>query len=193
MPETGFVRQLRHAGLARLALALVGTHIAQYVLFILSWWAIGQSLLQGRPSAGWLVAWGLLLATIVPLRMLATWYQGRLGVIVGTLLKRRLLFGAMRMKPDAVRTHGVGALLDRSMEAESVEEFGMNGGIASALTVLELVLAGVVLAAGAGGGWHVLALFLWLVLTMTIGYQLTSARAHWTDRQISLTGPTKLA
>jgi ATP-binding cassette subfamily B protein len=190
LPETSFWRQLRHAGLVRLALLLVGAHAMQFVLFLLSWWAIGLALLQGRASVGWLTAWAILLATVIPLRMLATWYQGRLGVEVGALLKRRLLFGAMRMDPDTIRHEGVGRLLGRSLEAEMVEIFGMNGGIASVLTIIEIAMAGVVLAVGAAGVWHAAALLVWLIVALWIGGRLASARAGWTERRIDLTEAT---
>ncbi|HWN71585.1 MAG TPA: hypothetical protein VNM90_28300, partial [Haliangium sp.] len=61
-PEARFSRQLAQAGLLRLALVLVGAHVAHYALYLLSWWAIGVGLLAGRSSVGWLIAWaGLLL------------------------------------------------------------------------------------------------------------------------------------
>lgn len=189
-PEARFSRQLAKAGLLRPALLLVIAHAAQYALYLLSWWAIGMGLLQGRLSVGWLVAWAGLLVTTIPLRMMATWYQGRLAVGAGTLLKRRLLHGAMRMDADIVRHEGVGGLLGRSMEAEQVENFGLSGGIASALALVEIAMAGAVLAAGAGGPWHALGLGLWLALGLWVGGRLWRSRAAWTDHRIALTETT---
>lgn len=189
-PEARFSRQLGQAGLLRPALLLVGAHAAQYALYLLSWWAIGVGLLQGRSSAGWLMAWAGLLLTTMPLRMLATWYQGRLAVGAGTLLKRRLLHGAMRMHPDTVRHEGVGGFLGRSMEAEQVEHLSLSGGIASALALVELAMAGVVLAAGAGGAWHALGLGLWMALVLLVGTRLSRSRVAWTDCRIALTDTT---
>jgi ATP-binding cassette subfamily B protein len=189
-PEARFSRQLTRAGLLRPAVSLVGVHAAQYTLYLLSWWAIGIGLLQGRSSVGWLVAWAGLLLTSVPLRVLGTWYQGRLAVGVGTLLKRRLLHGAMRMPPDTVRHEGVGGFLGRSIEAEQVESFGLTGGMASALAVIEIVMAGAVLAAGAGGMWHAVGLGLWLALALWLGVRLGRSRAAWTDARIDLTDTT---
>ena len=186
-PEARFSRQVVKAGLLRPALSLVGAHVAQYALYLLSWWAIGVGLLQGRLSVGWLLAWAGLLVTTVPLRMVATWYQGRLAVGVGTLLKRRLLHGAMRMDSDIVRHEGVGGLLGRSMEAEQVENFGLSGGIASALALIELVMACAVLAAGAGGLGHALGLGLWLAFGLWVGSRLWRSHAAWTDCRIALT------
>lgn len=187
LPEAPFVEQMRRAGLVRLAAALIGAHVLQYAAFLMSWWAVGHSLLAGRLSTGWLLAWALLLITTVPLRMCVTWLEGRLGVGLGTLLKRRLLFGAMRMRADTVRTQGAGELLGRSIDAEMVEVSAMRGGIAGALAVLELLLAAAVLAQGAGGWWHVLALGLWLLFTLVSSYRLAGATERWTDSRIALT------
>lgn len=189
-PEARFPRQLGQIGLLRPALLLVGAHVAQYALFLLSWWAIGVGLLQGRSSVGWVMAWAGLLLTTIPLRMMAAWYQGRLAVGVGTLLKRRLLHGAMRMHPDTVRHEGVGGFLGRSMEAEQVEYLVLSGGIASALAMVEIVMACVVLVAGAGGAWHGLGLGLWLALVLLVGRRLWRSRVAWTDCRIDLTDTT---
>jgi hypothetical protein len=45
-------------------------HAVQYGLWILSWWLLGRGALAGRLDRGWLLAWILLLLTLVPLRIL---------------------------------------------------------------------------------------------------------------------------
>jgi ATP-binding cassette subfamily B protein len=189
-PEARFSRQLVQAGLLRPALVLVGAHVTHYALYLLSWWAIGVGLLAGRSSVGWLIAWAGLLLTAIPLRLLVTWYQGRLAVGAGTLLKRRLLHGAMRMHPDTVRHEGVGGFLGRSMEVEQVEYFGLSGGMASVLAFIEIAIACAVLAAGAGGPWHAAALGLWLGLALGLASRLWRSRGAWTDSRLDLTDTT---
>ena len=186
-PEARFSRQMARAGLVRPALSLVGAHVAQYALYLASWWAIGVGLLQGRSSVGWLLAWAGLLLTAIPLRLLTVWQQGRFALGLGTLLKRRLLHGAMRMRPDDLRHQGVGGFLGRSMEAEQVESVGLSGGIASALALLEIIMAGAVLAGGAGGPWHAAGLALWLALALWMGVGLARRRAAWNQGRIDLT------
>src|ERR687888_522752 len=61
---------------------------------------LGQGALQGRLDLGWLLAWALLLVTLVPFRLLATWSQGRLAIGAGGLLKQRLLYGALRLEQE---------------------------------------------------------------------------------------------
>jgi ATP-binding cassette subfamily B protein len=189
-PEARFSRQLGHAGLLRPALSLLGAHVTYYALYLMSWWAIGVGLLAGRSSVGWLLAWAGLLLSAVPLHLLVTWYQGRIAVGAGTLLKRRLLHGAMRMPPDTVRHEGIGGFLGRAMEVEQVEHLGLSGGMASVLSLIELTLAGAVLWAGAGGPWHAAALALWLALTFWMGRRLFRSRGAWTDCRLDLTDTT---
>src|SRR5439155_10785670 len=85
-PGTSFWQQMHHMRLPRRLLALVGTHTIQYLLWLVSWWMIGQGALQGRLDWGWLLAWALLLLTLIPLRLLATWLQGLIAIGAGGLL-----------------------------------------------------------------------------------------------------------
>jgi hypothetical protein len=57
----------------------------------------------------------------------------------------------MRLDLDAMRDQGVGAFLGRTIEAEAVERMALGGGVAGALALVELGLAGFVLASGAAG------------------------------------------
>ena len=54
--------------------AFVGSYVINYSLFIASWWLIGRGALGGQIDWGWLAAWALLFATMLPFGMLATWY-----------------------------------------------------------------------------------------------------------------------
>ena len=84
-------------------MALVASHALGYVLWILSWWLLGRGALEGRLDRGWLLAWGLILLTLIPFRLLASYAGGLLSVRAGALLKRRLLYGALRMEAEEVR------------------------------------------------------------------------------------------
>ena len=79
-PGASFATQLRAAGLFRLATGLIFAHSGGYVLFLLSWWAIGRAVLEGHLASGWLWGWALILLCSVPLTMLSTWFQGKLAV-----------------------------------------------------------------------------------------------------------------
>jgi ATP-binding cassette subfamily B protein len=153
-----FWQQMHHARLPHRLLVLVGAHGAQYLLWLLSWWVVGQGALQGRLDRGWLLAWALLLLTLVPLRLLVTWSQGWFAIGAGGLLKRRLLAGALRLAPEEIRQQGAGQLLGRVIESEAVEALALSGGVRGLMACLELGMAAIVLSAGAGGGWQALPL-----------------------------------
>src|SRR5207237_2834005 len=110
---------------------------------------------------GWLLAWALLLLTLVPLRLLVTWSQGWLAIAAGGLLKRRLLAGALRLEPEEIRQQGAGQLLGRVIESEAVEALALSGGVLGLVSGLELAMAAA-LSAGAGGGRQALLLLGWL-------------------------------
>jgi len=150
-PGAPFWRQVRLAGLPRRFLTLLSAHAVQYLLWLLAWWMVGRGALQGRLDWGWLLAWGLLLLTLVPFRLLATWLQGLIAVDAGGLLKQRLLSGALRLEPEEIRHQGSGQLLGRVLEAEAVESLALSGGFLALVSGVELVLAALVLAMGAGG------------------------------------------
>ena len=189
-PGARFTRQVRAAGLFRLGGVLVAAHAAQYVLFLLSWWAIGKAALQGHLAPGWLWGWALILLVAIPLLMLSTWCQGKLAVGLGMLLRRRLLAGALALPPEMLDRDGIGGLLGRTIEADSLERLALGGGMLSVLALLELAFAAPVLAAGAGGWLHAGLLVAWLAAGAVLGVRLARARYRWTDQRLALTGLT---
>lgn len=186
-PSASFWRQMRHARLPRYFFTFIGTHAVQYTLWLLSWWLVGRGVLQGRLDRGWLLAWALLLLTLVPFRLLATRSQGLFAIIAGGLLKRRLLYGALRLEPEEMRNQGAGYLLGRVIESEAVESLALSGGFLGLVAMLELIMAAVVLTAGAGGWFHALLLIGWLALTFLIGWWYFRRRLHWTEERLEIT------
>jgi ATP-binding cassette subfamily B protein len=156
--DAPFTTQARRAGLHRGLALLLGAHSLQYGLWLLSWWVMGQGALHGRFDPGWMAAWGLLLLSMLPLRMLSTWMSSVLSVDAGALLKARLLAGALRLEPEEVRHQGAGQLLGKVLESEQVESLSTTGGAIAAVGLVELLLTGVVLWNGSGGLAHVLLL-----------------------------------
>lgn len=125
---SSFWQQLRQAGLHRRLGGLLATSTTQYLLWLLSWWLLGQGALQGRLDHPWLLASGLLLLTLIPLRLLSTWLQGSLAFGLGGLLKSRLLAGALRLQPEEVRHQGAGQFLGQVLESDTVEALALSGG-----------------------------------------------------------------
>ena len=186
-PGASLWHQARQARLPSRLLAFVGGHAGQYLLWLLAWWMIGQGALQGRLDPGWLLAWALLLVTLVPFRLLATWSQGRLAIGAGGLLKQRLLSGALRLAPEEMRHQGAGQLLGRVLEAEAVEALALSGGLLGLVAGMELLIAAAVLHAGAGGGRHALLLLAWVAVALLLGWRYWRQRRHWTGERLTLT------
>lgn len=186
-PAASIRRRARQARLApRLVLFFVA-HVAQYVLWLLSWWVIGQAALGGRADAGLLAAWLLLLLTMIPLRLVETWVSGLFAIGAGGLIKQRLLQGALKLEPEEIRHEGVGHLLGRVFEGDAVESLALGGGLLGLLAAVELTFGAWVLWAGAGGWLHVLLLATWVTLITALGWVYYRRRLAWTESRLRLT------
>lgn len=180
-------QQARHNGLPWYLAAFVSTYTLQYVLFIASWWLIGRGALQGRLDTGLLTAWGLTLLTFIVVRLLVIRTQGTLAIRTATLLKQRLLYGALRLTPDEIRHQGIGQLLGRVIESEAVESLALNGGFFALTAVIELVIATFILSVDSGGQLRVLLLMAWLFITAVLAWQYAYRRRRWTDARVTMT------
>ena len=170
----------------RLGLLAVA-HAAQYGLGILGWWLVGKGALEGRIDRGWLLAWGLVLFSQVPFRLLASWSQGVAAIEAGALLKQRLLAGAVELPSDAVRTQGAGQLLGCILESEAVESLALSGGFSGLVALVELLVASVILALGAGGALHVALLVATLGASALFAWRYLRRRTAWTDSRLAMT------
>ncbi len=186
-PGVNFSRQLRHAHVWHYLGGLAAVHAMQYVLLLLAWLVVGRGALQGRLDYSALVAWALLLLTIIPLRLFTTWTQGALAIRVGSLLKQRLLYGALRLDPDHIRHQGSGQLLGRIIETEAVESLALSGGFQGLLAGIELGIAALVLVKGSGGWPHAGLLVLWTAVTLLIGWRHFRKRQRWTRERMDIT------
>ena len=184
-PGSDFRTQLQQSGVTGRLAILATTHLTQYLLFIGSWWLLGLAALQGRIDRGLLYAWILLLLTIVPLRMLATWLQGSIAIRAGALLKQRLLAGALNLDPDEIRSEGAGQLLGRVLESQQVEAMALSGGFLAMVATIELTLALAILIVS---GWaEPLLLILWLAVTIALALQYIKRNNVWTGARLEMT------
>ncbi len=136
---------------------------------------------------GWLIAWALILLTLLPLRLFNAWLQGVVAVTLGGLLQKRLLFGALRLHPDEIRHQGAGQLMGRIFESEAIETMSLNGGVRGLTAIIELIMAGWVLALGAGGIGHALLLLVWMGLIGGLLARFYGQRRRWTVTRRDLT------
>ena len=186
-PGASIGSHLREDGARGLIARLLAAHAGQYLLWIGAWWMIGAGALSGRVDRGWLVGWTLALATAIPLRALAAWWQGRLGIGAGVFLKRRLLDGALRLHPDELRPQGAGQLLGRVIESDAVESLAVSGGFLALLGLVELAISIPILAGGAGGWAHVGLLVGWLIVVAALILRYRSVRSRWTEARLEMT------
>ena len=105
----------------------------------------------GPPGDRLVPGWIAVIACAIPLRMLEVWWQGVFSIRLGTLLKQQLLAGILKLTPDEVRLDGIGRHFGRVAEAEVVEQLAVGGALLAVLSLVDLLLAGVILVLGAGG------------------------------------------
>ncbi len=186
-PGASFGRQAMAAGSLRRLGSFILAYAVSYSLLLGSWWALGIGILQGRLVRGWLAAWVLLLVTLIPFRQVSVWSRSRLAIGGGALLKRRLLAGALELRPEEIRTQGAGQLLGRVIESEAVETLALLGAFLGVSGMVESLMAIGVLAAGAGGVRHALLLAGWLLVAAALSWWSLRARRGWTTQRLAMT------
>ncbi len=178
----------REARLTPLLGSVAVLQLAQYSIWIMTWWLLGWMSVQGRFEPALFYGWMLLLLATIPFRLASEAISGILAIRTGTLLKRRLLAGACALdKGRDLGAWGIGQLLGRVLETEAVESLSVSGGFLALTAVVELVVTIFVLAVGAGSWLHVLLLCLSLALTSALGVRLYRCQLDWTSQRLQLT------
>lgn len=186
-PHAPLARWFTESGTWRYLVIILALHPLRYGLFLGAWWLIGRGALTGQLDASWMVAWALMLLTMVPASAALRWAEGRIAVSAGSVIKRRLLHGALRLEPDEVRHKGSGQLLGSVLESEALESMALSGGLSLIRALVELAGAAWVLTQGAGG-WPHTALFAgWCVAVTLAQYRLYLRRSAWTDTRLQMT------
>ncbi len=186
-PGAGLRRQLGEPGLLRSLASLIGLRLVHYALLMTAWSLLGRGALNGQFDHAWMTAWALLLLTAVPFHLSAEWAQGRFAVEAGARLKRRLLFGALRLRPEEIRHLGAGQMLGKITESTAVESLALNGGFVALSATVELTAAAAILALG-GGGWSLVVLLLSCVaMTVFVAHVYYRRRLDWTETREAMT------
>ncbi|HEX8772655.1 MAG TPA: ABC transporter ATP-binding protein [Pyrinomonadaceae bacterium] len=186
-PGEGVLRQARDARLPRRLLIMAAAYTIQYGLWLMSWWLVGRAAFRWRSERDWLIAWALLLITMIPFRLLYIWSSALFSIGAGGLLKQRLLYGALRMNPEEMRREGVGHLLGRVFESEAVETLSLSGGFLALVSLIELACGAFVLGFGAAGRLHLLLFIVWAVLTFAVSWSFFRSRGPWTASRLEIT------
>ncbi len=178
---------VRDSRLGRLLAGVTLLHLIQYSLWIMAWWLLGWMSLRGRFETGLFWAWMVLLLATVPLRIMSETVGGTLAIRAGTLLKRRLLAGAFRLETQEVRRLGIGQLLGRVLESETIEALSVSGGFLALTACVELSVTLFVLASGAGSWLHVAWLLSIVAMTFIFGLRYFRSQLNWTEQRLDMT------
>jgi len=146
-----------------------------------------RAALSGHLDHGWLLAWALILLTLVPFHVFGTWLQGFIAINGGLLFKQRLLFGTLRLRPEEIRHKGVGQFLGEVMESEAVELLAVTSGFQGLTAVIELIAAEIVLTQGVSRALELWLLPLWIGLTLFMAVRYFRRRQRWTAARLSMT------
>ncbi|MFC1852079.1 ATP-binding cassette domain-containing protein [candidate division CSSED10-310 bacterium] len=186
-PGSNFWHQLMQKRMLNRIVSFSLAHVILYILLIVSWWLIGKSALQGRFDPGIILAWALVLFSQIPFRLVAHYSQNLFTVELGGTLKLRLLYGALKFKPDDIRHQGSGKLLGRVMESEAVEALVLSGGLMGMVAIIEIIAAAWVLSLGVSS--YVLPSLFggWLVFSLWIGFFYFRRRDRWTQFRLKMT------
>jgi ATP-binding cassette subfamily B protein len=184
-PSTTFGAALRAAGLPRRLALAAFAYAGQLALLVGAWWLIGARATGGAATStfGWLGV----LAAFVAVHFAASWAAGRLAVDAGHVLRDRLMEGLLRLDTEPLRAEGIGQLLGRVMEIESVESLALGGGLLAVAGLFELVSATVVLALGARVPVTLACLAAALLVGAALAARLARALARWSDLRRGLT------
>jgi ATP-binding cassette, subfamily B, bacterial len=186
-PEASPRALARDLGLGSRLAWLVVLHLLAQALWIGSWWAIGRSVLGAMVSPAWIGAWALMFVSFIALRAFVAWLAGRLAIDAGAALSQRLMAGALRIDPDRLRRDGIGVALGRVLEADALQANAVSGGLLAMLATVEIVLAGGVLAVGAGGAIHVVLLVAVVAHAIYAARRYLAHRRTWTAHRLELT------
>lgn len=183
----GFWRHVRHARLPGPLGGFLLAHLALVGCTGSSWWLVGRGALEGHLEHAWLVAWALLVMTMVPVGAAAAWLRGKFALRIGCLVKQWLLVGALRLDTDALRHEGAGRSLSRVVESSALGSLALASVLAGVVSVFELGFAAWVLSMGAGGAFHVLLLLLWLAVSVLSALRYHRTARAWTACRMELT------
>ena len=167
--------------------ALSVAHLLERGFLVASWICIGAGAFSGRLEYGWLLACALALASTIPLHAASTWFQGVVAIGIGALLKRRLLAGAVVADADFIRSKGVGELMSEVFESDAIDNLGATGGLATALALLDLLIAPLLLVWGSGAAIEIPILVASLAILCAMIVSNARLRLRWTRERARLT------
>lgn len=166
---------------------LMVSYAFAYILWIISWRVLGLGALQGRFDGGWIGLWALLLLTLIPLRLFATWMQGSIATQAGWICRQKLLHATLRLNPEKLRSSGIGHFLGRALELEAIETVGFSGGVLGLVALIDLAAAATILAFGVAPALQLIALACWSAVISALLLYYFQCRKKWTELRLKMT------
>lgn len=186
-PGTDFLKQIRRAKLPGYLLKIVGLLFIGHLFSVLGWWVIGKGAFSGSFDKAMLMVWGMILFSAVPFEIFHIWLESLLALGSGSLFKKRLLFGAMKLEPEEIRSQGAGQFLGRIMESEALDSMALESGFVCLNALLQLFISLWVLSMGSGGLLHTLPLFGWMGVSFLICWRFYRSFREWVITSLDMT------
>src|SRR6185295_12889174 len=171
----------------RLMAGILVNHMLLSLVLAASFCILARAPLQPHLATSSFEGWIAVIACAVPLRLLEVWWQGLFSIRVGTLLKQQLLAGILKLTPDEIRLDGIGRHFGRVAESEVVELLALGGALLAVLSLVDLILAAIILSLGAGGWLHVAALAAWMMVAFVLARRHYKAQRRWSVARIEIT------
>ena len=165
---------------------MFGGYLSDYLLFLFSWFVIGQAIFSGHVERGLLWGWVLVLGSAVIVHTATLWQQHRVVISAATLLQKRLLSGVLRSSLGRIRQHGVGDLMARVSESDALERMSISGGLLVLEAALQLLVVPMVLWQGAQGGALLIAFVVSVVGCLWLARHLMVATAAYCSARIDV-------
>ena len=188
----GLVEELRQARFLPRFAGVIAAFVAQFALFIALWRQVGARVLTDAHAvpSGDAQSWGAfvgLLGTWVVAQLVASRAVSRLALDVGAVVRVWLLRGAVRVDGERIRSAGVGQLLGRALDAETLDTLALGGGVQAVAGIFELTFGVAVLALGAAPAGAFAALTLTLC-ALAVGVRIHARRLFaWCHTRRELT------
>ena len=180
-------QQAKNLGLPAKFLNLALLFVFENILLILSWYLIGRGVLQGKVDEGWLWPWGFVILIFNVSKTLSFRLQGFLSIELGTLIKRKLLARTFHVKLSQIQHQGMGELLGRIFDVETIQDLALNGGFTTLFALINIGFSAWVLAHGEGSAalLSLLGVYVLFMLFMCLGYY--KKRKTWTQIRLKMT------
>jgi ATP-binding cassette, subfamily B, bacterial len=186
-PRDGTRGEAREAGAWDWIAPFVAAHALQLGLWIAAWAVLAATAARADFGAPPLAMLALVLGTMVLGRAIEAHAARMIALGAGTVIKRRLLDGSLRLGPDEVRGEGVGAYLARVLDTEAIETAGLTGAFLAINAAGSAVVTAFILYYGAGGGSHAVLFLAWAAGLGALGLLAYGRRQRWTAARLALT------